>query len=286
MGWLTDFLGQSWHAIWTAASGALMPAIFFLCIGYVVKRKALFTDMMRALPQSGLNIQIMVFNLIFVVPLLTFSATFLSNFWHATGLVLFDPQDWSEWPVVAVILLAIVVGDFVGYWRHRFEHNSFMWPSHAVHHSDTEMTWLSLERFHPINRITTFVIDSSALLLLGLPPYAVVANSFIRHYYGFFIHADLPWTYGKWNILFVSPAMHRWHHSADRKAFGSNFATVFGIWDWAFGTHYVPGPCESALGVADEMEPTLWSQLTYAFRPKAYARLFRRKSDGDITPAE
>jgi sterol desaturase/sphingolipid hydroxylase (fatty acid hydroxylase superfamily) len=276
--WLTLFLLSSWNAVLTAASGVVTPAIFFLSLGYIVKRKALFGDMRRALPETGLNIQIMLFNLVFTTPVIVFAGTFLSSFWHSTGFVLSSPEDWIGWPVFGVVLVAIILGDFVGYWRHRFEHNSFLWPSHAVHHSDTEMTWLSLERFHPINRLTTFAIDSSALLFLGLPPYAVVANALIRHYYGFFIHADLPWTYGKWNILFVSPAMHRWHHSADEVAYGRNFATVFGLWDWAFGTHFVPGPCDGPLGVVtDEIEPTLWSQLSYTFRPKTYKKLFRRK---------
>ena len=264
-----------------------MPAIFFLSLGYIVKRKALFGDMRRALPETGLNIQIMLFNLVVTTPVIVFAATFLSSFWHSTGLILTSPEDWTHWPVFGVILVAVILGDFVGYWRHRFEHNSFMWPSHAVHHSDTEMTWLSLERFHPINRLTTFTIDSSALLILGLPPYAVVANSLIRHYYGFFIHADLPWRYGEWNILFVSPAMHRWHHSADEVAYGSNFATVFALWDRAFGTYYVPGPCDSPLGVVtDEIEPTLWSQLSYAFRPRAYEKLLGRNLKRGATPSE
>ncbi len=286
MDWLSDFLLKSWDAVLTAGYGFVFPALFFLCLGYLVKRRALFDDIRGAVPETALNIKIWLFNLVFTVPIIVFAATFLSDFWHSYELVLFSPEDWESWPVLAVIILAVVVGDFVGYWRHRFEHNSFLWPSHAVHHSDTEMTWLSLERFHPINRMTTFAIDSSALLLLGLPPYAVVANSLVRHYYGFFIHADLPWTYGKWNILFVSPAMHRWHHSADEVAYDRNFATVFGLWDWAFGTHYVPGTCDGPLGVKDDIQPTLWSQFSYAFRPKAYAGVFRRNAKRDLTPAE
>jgi hypothetical protein len=41
---------------------------------------------------------------------------------------------------------------------------SMFWPCHAVHHSDTEMTWLTLERFHPFNRLITTVVDSTFLL--------------------------------------------------------------------------------------------------------------------------
>ena len=185
----------------------------------------------------------MLFNLVFTLPVIVLASTFLSNFWHSTGLVLYSPSDWNGFSGLGgCFLIALVVGDFVGYWRHRFEHNSFLWPSHAVHHSDTEMTWLSLERFHPINRLTTFAIDFQCAsgplacrLMLSSPTRSCVITT------GFFIHADLPWTYGKWNILFVSPAMHRWHHSANEEAYGRNFATIFGLWDWAFGTHYVPG---------------------------------------------
>lgn len=286
MAGLEEFIVASWGAVVTAGYGVLSPALFFLCLGYLVKRNALFSDMRRALPETGLNIQIMLVNLVFTVPLIVMAGTALSHFWHSTGLVLYAPENWQGWPVFAVVVFSVVVGDFVGYWRHRFEHNSFLWPSHAVHHSDTEMTWLSLERFHPVNRLTTFAIDSSALLVLGLPPYAVVANSLVRHYYGYFIHADLPWTYGRWNVLFVSPAMHRWHHSVDKVAYDRNFATVFGIWDWTFGTHYVPGPCDGPLGVTDDIAPSLWSQMSYAFRPRAYARLLKRKKAALTQPNE
>lgn len=141
------------------------------------------------------------------------------------------------------------------------------------------MTWLTLLRFHPVNRITTHAIDSLGLLLLGLPAYAVISNNIIRHYYGFFIHADLPWTYGRANLIFVSPAMHRWHHAADPQYFLTNFATVFSIFDRLFGTYKAPGPCTSPLGVTDKIKPTLLGQLTYMLEPRAY----RSIRDGSAT---
>ena len=58
-------------------------------------------------------------------------------------------------------------------------------------------------------------IDTSLLAMLGFPTWALVANSLVRHYYGEFIHADLPWMYGRFTSLFVSPVMHRWHHARD-----------------------------------------------------------------------
>lgn len=271
------FLLQSAGSLYQAAMGLAAPAVFFLLLGFAVKRKALFKDMRRAIHEGGLNLSIAAFNAVFVVPILVLASNGLHIATSAVGLPILEPQRWHYLSPVAVVILAVFIGDFVGYWRHRLEHTPLLWPSHAVHHSDTEMTWLTLERFHPINRLTTFLIDSAALLALGFPPYAIVANSLMRHYYGYLIHADLPWTYDRFSAVFVSPVMHRWHHAAEPRAFNANFATVFSIFDRFFGTYYVPGPCNSALGVTDDMKPNLVGQLGYAFSPRAYSRLFAYK---------
>jgi sterol desaturase/sphingolipid hydroxylase (fatty acid hydroxylase superfamily) len=57
--------------------------------------------------------------------------------------------------------------------------------------------------------------------------------------------------------------MHRWHHARDVVGAGSNFATVFSVFDLAFGTYYVPGLCTVPLGVVDEIGPGLWDQLRF-----------------------
>ncbi|MFN3994131.1 MAG: sterol desaturase family protein [Tabrizicola flagellatus] len=271
-GTLSQLLHDSWTDGFQALQSLLPAAAFFLALGMLVKRSAVFADMRRAAAETGLNLQILVFNLIVVGPMIVILSQALVWIVYSQGISLINSSVWIGVPALPVMLLGIFIGDFVGYWRHRLEHTRFLWPSHAVHHSDTEMTWLTLERFHPINRITTFVIDTSALLLLGLPAEAVIANNLVRHYYGFLIHADLPWTYGPLGKIFVSPAMHRWHHAADKAAFDTNYATVFSIFDRAFGTFRVPGPCNAPLGVTDRMAPTLTGQIGYAFTAKAYRR--------------
>lgn len=273
---MSDFVLSSWNALFAAASGMVAPALFFLALAIVVKGRSWLTDIKRALPETGLNIQIVLFNVLLSIPVVALAVTWFHGLLDASGFILTSPAMWEAMPAWLVIFIAIFVGDFVAYWRHRLEHSALFWPSHAVHHSDTEMTWLSLERFHPINLFTTFVIDSTALLAFGLPPYAIIANNIVRHYYGYVIHADLPWTYGWFGKIFVSPAMHRWHHAADVQAFDTNYATVFSIFDRTFGTWRVPGPCTSPLGVTDDMEPTLAAQMLYAFKPRAYRRLFRK----------
>jgi sterol desaturase/sphingolipid hydroxylase (fatty acid hydroxylase superfamily) len=109
------------------------------------------------------------------------------------------------------------------------------------------------------------------LLLLGFPPEAMLINNFVRHYWGHFIHADLPWTFGPLGRVIVSPAMHRWHHAIDAAAHGTNFATVFSLFDRLFGTYRVPGPCPGPLGVDADMGRGIAGQLAYPLRPASYA---------------
>lgn len=271
---IADFVLRSADALRTAFYGLLAPAVVFFLLGLLAKRTALFSDMRRAFRESRLNLSIFAFNIVFVAPALALLSAFVAEKFQAFQLPWIGNGLWADMNPFVVLFVAVFVSDFVGYWRHRLEHSPLLWPSHAVHHSDTEMTWLTLERFHPVNRLTTFLIDTTALLALGFPAYAVIANNLVRHYYGYFIHADLPWTYGKWSYVFVSPVMHRWHHAADVRAFNTNYATVFSVFDRLFGTYRVPGPCTAPLGVTDRMVPTLAGQLGYAFTPRAYARLF------------
>lgn len=268
---------QSAQALVQAMRDLLVPASFFIVLAVFLRRRAIIADIRRVWPETRLNLELIAFNAFFVAPLIGIASTALANLSQAYGLALIAPGTWAKLPAPLVIFIVIFVGDFVGYWRHRLEHSVLLWPSHAVHHSDTEMTWLTLERFHPINRVTTFVIDSSALVLLGAPPFAIVANNLVRHYYGFLIHADLPWTYGRLGRVFVSPAMHRWHHAADVKALNTNYATVFSVFDQAFGTYRVPGPCTAPLGILDKLPATLGAQLRYAFRPEIYRKLMAYK---------
>ena len=280
-----DFFVRGGTSLVKAMSALFVPALFFFCLGFIIKRWTLFEDMRRAARESGLNLSIMTFNVVVLGPILVFTLQGLHEINHALGFHIVDMSVWLSLHPAFVILVAVFLGDFVGYLRHRLEHTALFWPAHAVHHSDTEMTWLTLMRFHPINRLTTLIIDNSVLLLLGFPPYALIANNIVRNNYGFLIHADLPWTYGKLSAVFVSPAMHRWHHSTDREAFDTNFATVFSVFDRAFGTYRVPGPCDVPLGVTDDMAPTLSGQLGYAFTRRAYKRLFSKRRE-TVHPAE
>ena len=272
---LVAFAQYAWITLADAILALLIPAVAFIALALIVKRREALAAAGRAAHEVRINLAFYFLDALFVVPILGLVTIAIGIFIKNAGLILVPAGWWLAFGTYPTVFMAVFLGDFIGYWRHRLEHTRWLWPTHAIHHSDEEMTWLTLNRFHPINRITTTIIDSVFLMAIGLPAWAVIANSLVRNYYGYFIHADLPWTYGPLGKVLVSPAMHRWHHAKDYKYAGTNFATVFSIFDRAFGTFALPGPCDVELGIAQEIGDNLPRQLAHPFRAW-FGPLFRK----------
>ena len=266
---MIDLLAIAQHGLTVLIDGTvalLPPAAVFIALAFVLKRREAWAAFRRAAGELRINLALYFIDALLVLPLLALVTGVVDLIMRQSGLILVPPGFWLGAGELPTLIAAVFLGDFIGYWRHRLEHTKWLWPTHAIHHSDTEMTWLTLDRFHPINRLTTTVIDSAFLLACGLPAWAVVANTLLRHYYGYFIHADLPWTYGPLGRVFVSPAMHRWHHAREYRYAGTNFATVFSILDVAFGTFALPGPCDVPLGLEQPIGNGVAGQLAYPFK--------------------
>lgn len=241
---------------------AIVGAIFAL-IGLLLRRP----PNRAKLAETRINAIVYVLDLLFVAPLILVATAMLEPLLSRSPLAFI----WDTAGAGVAALAVLFVGDLIGYWRHRLQHSAALWPAHAIHHSDRELSWFSLLRMHPIDRFGT-ALDTILLAALGFPAWTLALNGLVRHHYGYLIHADVPWTFGKLDIIFNSPAMHRWHHSRDIHS--KNFATLFSIWDRMFGTYYAPGPCEGPLGVDAEMGKGALGQYLYPI--KEWAGSFRR----------
>jgi sterol desaturase/sphingolipid hydroxylase (fatty acid hydroxylase superfamily) len=250
-----SLLRDAFDALQLAAAALAMSVLAFGIIALVVKGREAFEAASRAAAEVKLNLGFYFFDALFVAPLLSVMIAAIRAVIADRSLTVLPEAVWQTAGLPLTFVAALFLGDFISYFRHRVEHTYWFWPAHVIHHSDTDMTWLTLSRFHPINRITTAAIDVALLAVLGFPTWALIANNLVRHYYGEFIHADLPWMYGRFSRVFVSPVMHRWHHARDVTGSGSNFATIFSVFDRAFGTYYVPGLCNVPLGVTDDQFP-------------------------------
>ena len=173
-------------------------------------------------------------------------------------------------------LLAIILLDLVIYGQHVVFHKlPFLWRLHRVHHADTEMDVTTGVRFHPVEIILSIGIKLGAIALLGAPPLAVFLFEVILNAGAMFTHANLrlPEKMERGlRLLFVTPGMHRVHHSAERIDTDSNYGFNLSVWDRIFSTYRpepLPGDEAVVLGLEilrERGEQRLDKLLTQPFR--------------------
>ncbi|MCM0000185.1 MAG: sterol desaturase family protein [Erythrobacter sp.] len=235
------------EALRTEIANVAPLAVLFGVVAYVTKRDALVAAIRRARPEIVTNLVLLLVNALVVVPLIAVPIlTGHSLLPRADALVSF----WEGMPAAVSIIAAIALMEFAAYWRHRLEHVPMLWPVHATHHADEAMNWLSVRRKHPFGEALALLIDNLLVILLGLPFWAIGVGLLLRSWWGYFIHADVPWTLGIFGKVFISPAAHRLHHIRDEELMGSNYGNMLTLWDKVFGTFVDPAPyvnCETGI---------------------------------------
>lgn len=179
----------------------------------------------------------------------------------------------STQPIWLQGIEVFIVGDFLGYWQHRLFHGARLWPFHAVHHSSTELDWLSSVRLHPINDIGSKLIEAVPLVALGFNLTTVALYAPVATFYAIMVHANLNWDLGPFRAVFVSPAFHRWHHTKAHEGLDKNFAGAFPFWDILFGTYYMPRRQPTVFGIDDRMPTGFIGQMIQPFRSRTPAAL-------------
>jgi sterol desaturase/sphingolipid hydroxylase (fatty acid hydroxylase superfamily) len=221
--------------------------LLFGAIAFATKKEAAIDAVHRARPEIVTNLALWLTNAAVIVPLLAVPIlTGTSLIPRADALVAF----WAGLPGVVSVIAAILLIDFAAYWRHRVEHIKALWPIHAVHHADEAMNWLSVRRKHPLGEAFSMILDNLIVIALGLPYWAIAGALVLRAWWGYFIHADVPWTLGPVGKVLISPPAHRLHHIRDEALMGHNFGNTVVLWDWLFGTWKDPKPyvdCETGI---------------------------------------
>jgi sterol desaturase/sphingolipid hydroxylase (fatty acid hydroxylase superfamily) len=155
---------------------------------------------------------------------------------------IFNMSGYALW---IQLLVFFVVTDFIQWFTHVQLHKyEFLWRFHKVHHSVEEMGFAAHLRYHWMENIFyTPMKYIVVMLFFGFEP----ASAFIVYYLSIAIghlnHANIKLTYGPLKYIFNNPVMHLWHHSynlpEDRRK-GVNFGISLSVWDYIFGTSYVP----------------------------------------------
>lgn len=215
------------------------------------------------------------------------------------------PITWERTLIVTLII--VVASDFCKYWAHRAHHEwRVLWPFHAVHHSADVLTPLTVQRVHPVEpMIRNLLMTVLVGLVQGVALYAFVGQISIATigganavYFVFnalsanFRHSHIWISYGPIiERILISPAQHQVHHSVAIKHHNKNYGSIFAIWDWMFGTLYIPTEREKlTFGVSDgtgkpteQPYPTLVAALIRPFKESLQTLAEHKKSKPSVT---
>jgi sterol desaturase/sphingolipid hydroxylase (fatty acid hydroxylase superfamily) len=176
----------------------------------------------------------------------------------------------SEWPLALQCAFFFVVHDLYIYGFHRWQHsNRVLWRVHEAHHAGRDVDWLSGTRSHALEILINQTIEFAPLVLLGAAPEVAVFKGAIDAVWGMYIHSNLRVRSGVLQYVLNGPEMHRIHHARGLPPPGVNFATKLAVWDWLFGTGYLPQQRSFDYGLDGEVEfpDDFFAQQWFAFRP-------------------
>ena len=266
--WLNNTLG------WFVGFRMLLLPVALTALCYVVLRQK---DVLSLHARQNIAATMVLVGMNIVL-----SALFIDDIYHFTqfcydalGIPTLAPDTWKGLPLWAQIILALVARDFADYLLHRAMHTTWLWPTHAAHHSDTKVSAFTTYRVHFLE--TVLMTMNYILLLTWLQlPDAIPFVAVLTTLHNMYVHLDLDIDHGPFKFLLASPVYHRWHHADVPEAYGKNLANLIPAFDLIFGTYYENGRCREQMGalssVIEDKDPI--KIFTYPFRK--WAQLWRK----------
>jgi sterol desaturase/sphingolipid hydroxylase (fatty acid hydroxylase superfamily) len=255
---------------------ALLGALLFVGFYYVGRRRArnrkvnlrafvrsIFTKRILLHPSSFVDYRLWTINAIVLAAaygLLAVGNLAIRNLVIAALTRTFGahpPLAWPIWLVMGMATLFELLAYEFGYWgaHYVFHRVPWLWEFHKVHHSAEVMTTLTEMRQHPVEIIAFVnVITVTTGTVFGVMTYMFgpgvghftlfngnIALMFFLLTWGHLRHSHIWIRFGGLaGRLFQSPAHHQIHHSTDPRHFDKNLGFALAVWDWAFGTLYIP----------------------------------------------
>lgn len=166
-----------------------------------------------------------------------------------------------DFPAAAQFVGGIAAADFAyGYVGHRTLHAwPALWRYHRVHHSDAFVDVTTTYRTHPLETAWRHLWLFTMVWALGIPAAAVTVYRVLAAVNALFEHANIrvrPALDAAASWVWVTPNMHKVHHSRIQAETDSNYGNVLALHDRVFGTFL---PTERAFAVRyglDDVDPS------------------------------
>jgi sterol desaturase/sphingolipid hydroxylase (fatty acid hydroxylase superfamily) len=167
-------------------------------------------------------------------------------------------------------LVFLVVKDFLEWGIHNLLHRiPWLWEFHKLHHSIKELDWIGNMRFHWMEIAIYHSLTYLPLVMLGVDSRVILWIAVFTTLIGHLNHSNLKLDWGIFRYLLNSPRLHIWHHDVILHGrHGQNFGVVFSLWDFLFGTAYLPAkeqPARLGFSGMERFPETLLPRLFYPF---------------------
>ena len=162
----------------------------------------------------------------------------LADFADRHGIGLFRLLEFSP---LMMLIFGVAALDFFGYWAHRLLHQSWLgWQFHRVHHSEAAVDVTTAFRQHPGETVWRMAWQLAGVVIFGLPLWVVVIYLTLSGLNAQLEHANIKLS-DRVDLLlrsfFVTPNMHKAHHSRIQKETDTNYSNIFSFWDRLCGTY-------------------------------------------------
>jgi sterol desaturase/sphingolipid hydroxylase (fatty acid hydroxylase superfamily) len=170
--------------------------------------------------------------------LLNFALVIGAAYVQANGLGLLQVAGAGT---VVSFFLTVLALDGATYLVHRLLHQiPILWRVHLVHHIDASVDATTAFRQHPVEGLIRFSFIAAPAWILGAPPAAVALYRLLGSLNSVVEHANIRvprWLDRLMVLIWVTPHMHKVHHSRERTQTDSNYANLFSFFDRIFGSY-------------------------------------------------
>ena len=177
----------------------------------------------RLVPNLALTLLFLVLNLLLTVALAAVALAPAAR----------PPAAWA-------IVGGVLVLDGAAYLAHVLLHKApALWRLHRVHHSDRDVDVTTAFRQHPLETLLRFVFTAAPAIALGLPLEAVALYRMLSGMNALLEHANVRVPHAlerAVGLVFVTPPMHKVHHSREPAQTDSNYSNIFSSFDRFGGT--------------------------------------------------
>jgi sterol desaturase/sphingolipid hydroxylase (fatty acid hydroxylase superfamily) len=228
----------------------------------------------------GANLGIVILDAALLRLVLPVAAVSLAVVAREDGWGLLNLLTLPSWLAIVVSLLLL---DLALYVQHVLTHAiPALWRLHRVHHTDLDLDFTTGVRFHPFEILLSLLYKIAVVVALGAHPLSVLIFEVLLNGSALFNHSNvrLPAALERrLRLIWVTPDMHRVHHSILPRETDSNYGSCLSLWDRLFGTYVAQpqaGHDRMTIGLEGFRTPdeqSLWSLLIQPFRREPRASL-------------